>query len=97
MLGRYRFSRSVYPSYPEGPNKSRVLIVSYCWTQDADRMGSLMHGDGTAAPELIDLVFANLAKLHDVKEDWIRSFYTEGDYFAWDWNRDPNTMGPFAI
>jgi hypothetical protein len=60
-------------------------------------MGSLMRGDGTAAPELLDLVFANLAKLHKVDEAWIRSFYIRGDYFAWDWNRDPNTMGPFAM
>ena len=87
---------SVYPSYPEGAtleNMSLVLIVSYCWTQDAERLGALMNGDGTARPELIDLVFHDLAAVHGVNVQWLRQFYTEGRYFAWDWLRDPLTMG----
>jgi hypothetical protein len=84
---------SVYPSYPDGNEKSRVLIVSYCWTQDADRMASFIKGDGKADKQLIDLVFSNLAQLHDVPEKYLRDMYEEGDYFAWSWNQDPNAMG----
>ena len=36
---------SVYPSYPETGKKSNVLIVSYCWTQDAERLGALINED----------------------------------------------------
>ena len=85
---------TVYPSYPSGPGcKSRVLIASYCWTQDAERLGALMNGDGTAQPELINLVMNDLASVHkiDVKKLW--NLYTPGDYFAWDWLHDPLTMG----
>jgi len=91
---------TVYPSYPAGAapaNMSKVLIVSYCWTQDAERLGALMHGDGTAEQELIDLVFRDLAAVHGVTVDWLQQFYTPGDYFAWDWLHDPLTMGAFAF
>lgn len=67
--------------------------MSYCWTQDAERLGSLMKGDGTASQVLIDMVFRDLAAVHGVTVQWLRQFYTDGDYFAWDWNHDPLTMG----
>ena len=88
---------SVYPSYPADAapeNMSKALIVSYCWTQDAERMGALMNGDGTAQPELINLVFRDLAAIHGVTVEWLQQFYTDGNYFAWDWLHDPLTMGP---
>ena len=87
---------SVYPSYPEGakPDEiSKALIVSYAWTQDAERLGALINGDGTAKPELIKVVFRDLATVHGVTVEWLEQFYTPGDYFAWDWNHDPLTMG----
>jgi len=87
---------SVYPSYPANAtaaNMSNVLIVSYCWTQDAERLGALIHGDGTADQQLIDVVFRDLAAVHDVAVDSLYTFYTAGDYFAWDWLHDPLTMG----
>jgi len=90
----------VYPSYPDNPTpdtRSKVLIVSYCWTQDAERLGALIHSDGTAEPELIDLVFRNLAAVHGVHVQDIKNYYTPGDYFAWDWLHDPLTMGAFAF
>jgi len=71
--------------------------VSYCWTQDAERLGALIHSDGTAEPELIDLVFRNLAAVHGVHVQDIKNYYTPGDYFAWDWLHDPLTMGAFAF
>jgi len=90
----------VYPSYPANAapeNMSKVLIASYCWTQDAERLGALMNGDGTARPELIDLIFRDLAEVHGVTVEWLLQFYTPGDYFAWDWLHDPLTMGAFAF
>ncbi|KAF9783369.1 amine oxidase [Thelephora terrestris] len=90
----------VYPSYPQGAqpqNMSKVLIVSYTWAQDAERMGTLINGDGTARPEFIELIFRDLAAVHGVTVEWLKSFYTDGDYFAWDWLRDPLTMGASAF
>ena len=86
---------SVYPSYPpaESPeDKSRVLIVSFCWTQDAERMSAFINRDGTVKPELINVIFRNLAAVHGVTVEWLRKFDT-GEYFAWDWLRDPLAMG----
>jgi len=71
--------------------------VSYCWTQDAERIGALVNRDGTAKPELITMVFRDLAAVHGVTVEWLHQFYTDGDYFAWDWARDPLTMGAFAF
>jgi len=88
----------VYPSYPPGPGeRSGVLIASYCWTQDAERLGAFIHPDGTAEPELIDLMFRGLAAVHGVEVKDIKKYYREGDYFAWDWLRDPLTMGGNAF
>ncbi|KAF9648704.1 hypothetical protein BDM02DRAFT_3260885 [Thelephora ganbajun] len=89
----------VYPSYPHGvtPDKmSKVLIVSYSWVQDAERLGALINNDGTAQPELIELVFRDLAAVHGVTVEWLQNFYKTGDYFAWDWLRNPLTMGGYA-
>ncbi|KAF9649823.1 hypothetical protein BDM02DRAFT_3094095 [Thelephora ganbajun] len=90
----------VYPSYPKGAtpeNMSKVLIVSYCWAQDAERLGALINVDGTARPELIDMVFRDLAAVHGVTVEWLQQFYNPGDYFAWDWLHDPLTMGASAF
>ena len=86
----------MYPSYPKDAKPeeiSKVLIVSYAWTQDAERLGALMNGDGTAKPELIEMVFRDLAAVHGVTVEWLEQFYTDGDYFAWNWYQDPLTMG----
>jgi len=72
---------------------SKALIVSYCWTQDAERLGALIDNNGTKEAELIDLAFRDLAAVHDVTVEWLKGFYTPGDYFAWDWLHDPLTMG----
>jgi hypothetical protein len=70
-----------------------VLIASYCWTQDADKLGALIHSNGTVEPELLDLVFRNLAAVHGLQVADITQHYTEGNYFAWSWQHDPLTMG----
>ena len=72
---------------------SKTLIVSYGWTQDAERLGALINRDGTGKPGLIDLVFRDLAAVHGVTVDWLQKFYTAGNYFAWDWLRDPLAIG----
>ena len=74
---------------------SKVLIVSFSGVQDADRLGTFINRDGTAEPELIDYVFRDLAAVHGVTVEWLKRFYTDGDYFAWDWSRHPLTMGLF--
>ena len=71
-----------------------MLIASYCWTQDAERIGALIHSDGTAEPELMDLVFRDLAAVHGVQVCDITKYY-QGEYFAWDWLHNPMTMGLF--
>ena len=81
---------SVYPSYPETGKKSNVLIVSYCWTQDADRLGALINDDGTAKEHLISLVLRDLRTVH--KNFQVEEYYADS-YFAWNWYDDPNAMG----
>ena len=71
---------------------SKALIVSYCGIQDAERLGAFIHPDGTAEPELVDQVLRDLADIHGVTVPWLKKYYT-GEYFAWDWLRDPLTMG----
>lgn len=89
----------VYPSYPENATeetRSKVLIASYCWTQDADQVGSLIHSDGTVEPELLNSIFRNLAAVHGLEVSYIRQYY-QGEYFAWDWQHQPLTMGAYAF
>ena len=70
-----------------------MLIASYCRTEDAYRLGALTHPDGTAGPELIDIVFRDLAAVHGIPVNDIKKHYKKGDYFAWNWSQDPFTMG----
>ncbi|KAI0341013.1 FAD/NAD(P)-binding domain-containing protein [Trametopsis cervina] len=89
----------VYPSYPETGTKSRVLIVSYCWTQDADRMGALFdHYTGKINELLLTMVLKELALLHGLEYNFLRDLVEdrERDCFAHDWSRDPHTMGAYA-
>ena len=72
---------------------SSTLIASYCWTEDAKRMSALINGDGTGKPELIDMVLRDLAAVHGVTVEWLQQYYKPGDYFVWDWLRNPLTMG----
>ncbi|OCH83795.1 hypothetical protein OBBRIDRAFT_742694, partial [Obba rivulosa] len=84
----------VYPLYPSLTAPSSVLIAAYCWTYDAERLGALMNGDGTARDELIDLVLRDLSTVHgiDVKKYYDRSS-RDNAHFAWNWSADPHAMG----
>ena len=73
-----------------------MLMVSYCWMQDAQRLGALMNGDGTAKPELFDIVIRDLALMHGKTESELYELFDPtdtGNYFAWSWLQNPLTMG----
>ena len=79
----------VYPSFGNvQAGKTTTLIASYCWTEDATRMGALIDSDDKT---LLDLVLRELAHIHDVEVDFLRRELI--DYKAWNWSHDPYTMG----
>jgi len=39
--------KAIYPSYGMNKNEGATIIVSYTWSQDAARMGSLVQGHNT--------------------------------------------------
>ncbi|KAJ2998885.1 hypothetical protein NUW58_g190 [Xylaria curta] len=88
----------VYPSYnlQDAKDKPAVLLASYTWAQDANRMGSLVNNINE--DELVELVLRNLARLHaqHITYDRIKSSFT-GIYNAYSWSHDPTTAGAFAL
>lgn len=86
----------VYPSYGATPGLfSTVLIASYCWTSDAERLGALINTGKTEYKEqLKELVLRNLAEVHNIPySDLLDEFNEFKEMHAWDWNNDPLTMG----
>jgi monoamine oxidase len=90
----------VYPSYsfsdPPSSPKTTVLIASYCWTDDAERLGSLIAtGKQQFDQQLLTLTIRDLADVHNLDYDWLFSQIEnpQRDVFAWDWNHDPLTQG----
>ena len=83
----------VYPSYGVDSNTpSTVLIASYCWTNDAERLGALIStGETEYTEQLKELVLRNLAQVHDLSYDFL--FNQCEEMHAWDWNHDPLTLG----
>ncbi|KAI5988635.1 hypothetical protein EDC04DRAFT_2588696 [Pisolithus marmoratus] len=86
----------VYPSYGVDSNTpSTVLIASYCWTTDAERLSSL------AMPEQQDvlkgLVLRNLAEAHGdaITYDFLQTQFL--GMHVKDWSHDALTMGAFAF
>lgn len=107
----------VYPSYNlttkdasdpkkgEEGKKPGVLLCSYTWSQEAQRIGTLIHPDGgpSTETELKALLIDNLARLHTRKDkpaDYERLKKLIGDayitHFAYDWYNDLGTTGAFA-
>ncbi|KAI1823253.1 hypothetical protein F4861DRAFT_540125 [Xylaria intraflava] len=87
----------VYPSYnlDDDPNAPAVLLCSYCWQQDALRLGSLVHPDSPKGEdELKEVLLRGLARMHDISYDLIAPLYMT--HHAWNWYQDPNTMGAYA-
>ncbi|CAZ83540.1 unnamed protein product [Tuber melanosporum] len=84
----------VYPSYgfDDPQDANGVLIASYCWTQDALRLGSLIKGKGTDEENLLlDIIYKDLAEIHGEDPQWYKDQTV--DYHAYDWYHDQYTMG----
>ncbi|RGP60971.1 hypothetical protein FSPOR_10284 [Fusarium sporotrichioides] len=102
----------VYPSYNikanEGeewnPDKPAVLLCSYTWGQDAQRMGALISPDSPKnEQQLVSVLLHDLALLHaEETGDWdyknllktLKEQYQ--DHHAYDWYNDQNMSGAFA-
>ncbi|KAG1869404.1 hypothetical protein DFJ58DRAFT_855718 [Suillus subalutaceus] len=86
----------VYPSYgAESSTPSMVLIASYCWSNDAERLGALINTSKIEYEEqLKELVLRNLAEVHNVDYSFLLDQYV--DMHAWDWSDDP-LMGANAF
>ncbi|KAM0546207.1 hypothetical protein ACHAPJ_010991 [Fusarium lateritium] len=100
----------VYPSYNiyDDASKTAVLLCSYTWQQDSDRLGSLIStnknhshkvADETALKELLLRDLAILHRNDQTSEDdlykLIKNSYL--DHHAYDWSEDSNTAGAFAF
>ncbi|KAI6041671.1 hypothetical protein EDC04DRAFT_2892921 [Pisolithus marmoratus] len=84
----------VYPSYGVDSNTpSTVLIASYCWTSDADRLGSLAMPEQNAL--LKELVLRNLAEAHGGPITYEFLLNKFRDMHVKDWSRDVYSMGAF--
>ncbi|KAH7912672.1 hypothetical protein BJ138DRAFT_750069 [Hygrophoropsis aurantiaca] len=83
----------VYPSFGNVlAGETTTLIASYCWTEDAMRMGALIDNDDEL---LTTLVLKDLADIHNVDVDFLR-----GELLGvkgWNWFHDPLAMGAFAF
>ncbi|RBR19258.1 hypothetical protein FVER53590_08318 [Fusarium verticillioides] len=101
----------VYPSYNiksnEGedkwdPTKPAVLLCSYTWGQDAQRIGALCSNNTTQDDaELKRLIIHDLARLHARRErpfEEMVKFLEEQyiDHHGYDWYRDQHMSGAFA-
>ncbi|EXK29446.1 hypothetical protein FOMG_14596 [Fusarium oxysporum f. sp. melonis 26406] len=100
----------VYPSYNiyDDKSKTAVLLCSYTWQQDSDRLGCLMstnkdHKQKVADEQVLkELLLRDLAILHrnsQISEQdlykIIRKSYV--DHHAYSWTEDANTAGAFAF
>lgn len=114
-LGRTDLSirTTVYPSYNlyDGASNSAVLLCSYEWQQDAQRISTLISSSSNHAAALAEeaplkeLVLWDLALLHarqpgtnltpEEVYDKISPLYI--DHYAHDWYHDGNTYGAFAF
>jgi hypothetical protein len=104
---------TVYPSYNlhDGDKNPAVLLCSYEWQQDAQRIGTLISSSSNHAAALLEeaplkeLVLWDLALLHANQTgtnlsatevyNIISPLYI--DHYAHDWYHDNNTYGAFAF
>ncbi|KAJ7207139.1 hypothetical protein GGX14DRAFT_567704 [Mycena pura] len=83
----------VYPSFGNiKAGKTTTLIASYCWTEDAERLASLITNDKKV---LVEMVLRELATIHNVTVQFLRDELI--DTFAWSWSQDPYSMGSSAF
>lgn len=103
----------VYPSYniDDPIDQPGVLLASYTWSQEAQRIGTLINQKTSngeddkevakAEKELKALLIDNLAQLHSSNKaeyDRIKTIIEENydTHFSYDWYADPGTTGAFA-
>lgn len=94
----------VYPSYNihDDEDAPGVLLVSYTWSQEAERIGSLINRNSPAGEDdLKEVLFHDLARLHCRPEDDYQQLYTDIkndylDHYAKNWYDDKTTVGAFA-
>ncbi|KAF5002046.1 hypothetical protein FGRMN_657 [Fusarium graminum] len=100
----------VYPSYNiyDESSKTAVLLCSYTWQQDSDRLGSLIStntnhshkvADETALKELLLRDLAVLHRNSQISEDELYQLIKNSylDHHSYDWSEDANTAGAFAF
>lgn len=100
---------SVYPSYnAEGDWKgSAVLLCSYSWGADSERIASMIEQEEIKKPhvtdQLVQVMLKNLARLHTVDDEQYKKLQQKitdefETYHAYDWSTDPYTCGgAFAL
>lgn len=83
----------IYPSHgAESSTPSTVLLASYCWENDAERLGALINtGKIEYEEQLKELVLRNLAEVHNVDYSFLLDQYV--DMHAWNWGDNPLTAG----
>ena len=73
-------------------NDGATIIVSYTWSQDATRMGSLVQGYNTPEEKLlVDLIIGDLAVMHGLDKEYLSNLVV--DHHAHDWSHEPNSGG----
>lgn len=100
----------VYPSYNinDPSTEPAVLLCSYTWQQDAERIGALMSSSTKHDQQLKDevelkeLLLRDLARMHTYPGTTEAEVYKliSGlylDHYAHDWTHDPLTAGAFAF
>lgn len=88
----------VYPSYGiDDLNADAVLIASYSWAQDAQRLGPLIKGHNSPEEKIfVELTLKDLSALHGFDSaDFLREQFV--DYWAWDWGASPFSGGKYAV
>ncbi|KAI9653039.1 MAG: hypothetical protein M1831_006246 [Alyxoria varia] len=92
----------VYPSYNMKDKGPGVLLVSYTWCQEAERLGALIDRNSPENEEALKQVLIHdLARLHSNTEKRYQELLgIIGDayetHYAHDWYADPYTTGAFA-
>jgi len=82
----------IYPSYGMNKDEGATMIVSYSWSQDASRIGSLVQGYNTPEEKLlVDLIIGDLADIHDLDKKYLSGLIV--DYHAYDWSQEPHSAG----
>ncbi|RVD89616.1 uncharacterized protein DFL_000615 [Arthrobotrys flagrans] len=107
----YSARMCVYPSYNihDSHNRPAVLLASYCWGQDAERVGSMIKKTSPEGEEILrDCLLRDLARLHhdpkapaelkmsydEVLASLRKKYITHHSY---DWNHDSFVSGAFAV